>query len=132
MKHILLWLLLEYNTITICSIYIVVCSLNVASIQLLNCKNGWTSGNLDYILQFLTVYIFFSLLFKLVFQNEKEMFCYRNAVTHCNTIKHNTALTPVVSHSVYVCVCVHVCMYVCVHAYMYVCTLNQDFSQWAN
>ena len=41
--------------------------LNVASIQLLNCKNGWTSGNLDYLLQFLTVYILFSLLFKLVF-----------------------------------------------------------------
>ena len=76
---ILQYLLLQHNTIRLkkilhiaifyCAIYCKVCCFNVVNIQLLHHKNDWTSGNLAYILQFLTtcmvvqdVCIFFSLL----------------------------------------------------------------------
>ena len=34
-----------------------VVAMHVASIQSLHCENDWTSGNLNYTLQLLTVYI---------------------------------------------------------------------------
>ena len=39
------------------AIYCNVCCDNIVPIQSLHCKNDWTSSNLDYILQFLTIYM---------------------------------------------------------------------------
>ena len=99
-----------------CNIFIILqCVLSASTINTL--QNDWISGNLDYTLQFLTVYMAMDSCVCYILWNQNPV-RYCNIAIHSNTT-HNTAKAHIVSPLTHMYTHINTLTHACTHMHMH-------------